>query len=97
MPTTRMPSADEFYFSDFYFEYIMGDSWEDWDDDAVAVPAPAVAIVGQQEEDKFADEDIEEEEPKWKGSVPEPQQVSWKRDVLPWLLSPDTGCIVAAC
>lgn len=51
----------------------MGDSWEDWDTEEVAVPglngAPAV------DSKKFEDEDAEEEEPKWKDSVPKPQAV----------------------
>lgn len=51
----------------------MGDSWEDWDEEEVAVPAvngaPAVDAK------KFADEDAEEEEPKWKSNVPKPKEV----------------------
>lgn len=51
----------------------MGDSWEDWEDEEVVIPAPVVAQT--KEEDKFADEDKEEEAPKWKDTVPESQKV----------------------
>ena len=52
----------------------MGDSWEDWDEEDVAVPAVngAPAVVDPK---KFEDEDAEEEEPKWKNNVPKPQEV----------------------
>jgi hypothetical protein len=53
----------------------MGDSWEDWEDEEITVPAPVVG--GQEEKDKFADEDKEEDDPKWKGSVPETQKVRY--------------------
>lgn len=49
----------------------MGDSWEDWDEEEVAVPAVIAAPVVDAK--KFEDEDAEEEEPKWKNNVPKPQ------------------------
>lgn len=52
----------------------MGDSWEDWDEDDVALPG----VTGADESDKFADEDEEEEKPKWEGTVPKPQQAKPK-------------------
>ena len=57
-----------------YFLNEMGDSWEDWDEEDVAVPAVngAPAVVDPK---KFEDEDAEEEEPKWKNNVPKPQEV----------------------
>lgn len=52
----------------------MGDSWEDWDTEEVPVPvvngAPAAAPK------TFEDEDAEEDEPKWKANLPQPQAVS---------------------
>lgn len=56
----------------------MGDSWEDWDDEEAvpAIPAPAPALAPAQPAAKFADEDAEEEAPKWAGNVPAPQQAS---------------------
>ena len=53
----------------------MGDSWEDWDDDAADIPTPVVPVAAAAQENKFADEDIEEDAPKWEGSVPEMQAV----------------------
>lgn len=51
----------------------MGDSWEDWDEETVAVPGTTIASA--PDPSKFADEDQTEEEPKWKASVPETQKV----------------------
>jgi len=53
----------------------MGDSWEDWEEHEVALPAVngTVPVVDTK---KFEDEDQEEEAPKWMGSIPEPQQAS---------------------
>jgi hypothetical protein len=53
----------------------MGDSWEDWDDDDAVIPTPVVPVVAAKAEDQFADEDAEQEEPKWKGTVPESKAV----------------------
>lgn len=53
----------------------MGDSWEDWDDDEAVIPAPVVPVAAAKTDDKFADEDAEEDDPKWKGTVPETQAV----------------------
>lgn len=52
----------------------MGDSWEDWDDDAATIPAPVVPVAAATA-NKFDDEDIDEDAPKWEGSVPETQAV----------------------
>jgi hypothetical protein len=53
----------------------MGDSWEDWDDEAeIAVPAPIVARPAGVA-DQFADEDVEEDGPKY--VVPETQAVGF--------------------
>lgn len=61
------------YITDLDIEHkgSMGDSWEDWDEDEVAVPG-----LKQEEEDenKFAHEDEEEDRPKWEGNVPKPKQ-----------------------
>ena len=56
----------------------MADTWEDWEDaDEPVVPgAPAAAAVNDPVKSKFADEDQEEDEPKWKANVPSPQQAS---------------------
>ena len=53
----------------------MGDSWEDWDDEDVAVPAPVVPLPAAGAAGKFADEDAEEDAPKWEGTVPETKAV----------------------
>jgi len=58
-------------YSDSNTRQEMGDSWEDWsDDEAIAVPAP---VVARPAADQFADEDLEEDGPKY--SVPEQQEV----------------------
>ena len=65
---------------------IMGDSWEDWDDDAADIPAPAVPVAAIAEDNKFADEDAEEDAPKWAGTVPEMQAVRYRLNCLqPWV------------
>ena len=51
----------------------MGDSWEDWDDDAVTPPLPAA--IKSPDKTKFEDEDAEEEAPAWEGLVPKSEQV----------------------
>lgn len=51
----------------------MGDSWEDWDDDNLEVPTSIVAAKEPDANSKFADEDAEEEAPKWQSSVPKTQ------------------------
>jgi translation initiation factor 3 subunit J len=54
----------------------MGDSWEDWDDDNIALPG---ANGNAADANAFADEDEEEEAPKWEGTVPRPQQAKPKQ------------------
>lgn len=49
----------------------MGDSWEDWDDDAADIPVPVASVTAQT----FDDEDVEEDAPKWQGTVPETKEV----------------------
>jgi hypothetical protein len=51
----------------------MGDSWEDWEDEEVAIPLPAA--IKSPDKTKFEDEDAEEEAPAWEGLVPKSEQV----------------------
>ena len=55
----------------------MGDSWEDWDTEEVAVPGINGAAAVDPK--KFEDEDAEEEEPKWKAAIPVTQAGSCSR------------------
>jgi hypothetical protein len=52
----------------------MADSWEDWETEEPVVPG--VAPADDPVKVKFAGEDEDEEEPKWKANVPAPQQAS---------------------
>ncbi len=66
----------------------MADDWEDWEEEADAQPAAAVATngavtkgqaalarVNEPDASKFADEDVGEETPAWEQSIPKPQEV----------------------
>ena len=60
----------------------MGDSWEDWDTEEVVVPGINGASAAAPDAAKFADEDQEPEEPKWKGTVPESEEVRGARALV---------------
>ncbi|KAI3426155.1 hypothetical protein D9Q98_008532 [Chlorella vulgaris] len=57
----------------------MADSWEDWETEEPVVPG--VAPADDPVKVKFAGEDEDEEEPKWKANVPAPQQAKDKAAV----------------